>query len=256
MSFWLIALFGGAAALTLGSFVGALAHRLPDAARLRDVLHPARSACPACGATLHARDLVPIVSYLWLRARCRACGAKISPDYAVCEAGTLAAFLLALALSPLPGFWLVFTLFAALLLLVAVIDRRHLFVPDAAVIALALLWVFDAAALHALPVTARDALIASVAASGVLFALRFAFRKARGLEALGLGDVKLAAALGLFIGWQSVGLFFAFAAIATLLAIAVTRARAEGDARIPFAPGLCAGAALLVLLLEAKLLPL
>lgn len=256
MSLWLIALFGSLAALTLGSFTGALVHRLPRAERLRDVLSPARSACPACGAQLKARDLVPVLSYLWLRARCRVCGARISPDYAVAEIGTLCAFLIAFFASAAPGFWAVFTLFGALLLLIALIDARHLTVPDEAVIALALLWALDSLWLKSLPVAPGDALVAAVSAAALLYGLRFLFRAARGVEALGLGDVKLAAAIGLFLGWQSLGLFFALAALLTLAAVAVARMKIDRARRIPFAPGLCASAAFILLLLETKFLPL
>lgn len=256
MNMWLIALFGGAASLVLGSFVGALAYRLPRAERLRDVLQPSRSHCPACDTTLSARELVPVLSYLWSRARCTHCGAKISPDYVIAEAGTLAAFLAAFSLSVEPTFWLIFTVFGAILLLIALVDLRDFFIPDEAVIALCALWVLDAVSMQALPIDPQDSLIAGLSAAAILFGLRFIFQQWRGVDALGLGDVKLAFALGFFIGWQSLGLFFALAAFLTLAAIALTRAQMDRAQRIPFAPGLCASAATILLLTEAKLLPL
>jgi leader peptidase (prepilin peptidase)/N-methyltransferase len=251
-----IALFGGAAALAFGSFLGALAVRLPRASRWRDMFAPARSACPACGTTLGLRDLVPLLSYFWLRARCRHCGAKISADYALAEAGTLAAFWLAMAASAAPAFWLAFTLFAGFLLLIALIDRAHLFVPDEVLSVLALVWLVDTLLVRALPAPPLSGMIAASAAAALLAALRLAFQRLRGVDALGLGDVKLAAVLGLYIGWQNLGLFFALAALSTLAALALSRGRVERETRIPFAPGLCAAAAFLVLMLEAGRLPL
>lgn len=252
----MIALVGGAAALSLGSFMGALAHRLPRAERLRDVLTPSRSACPACGTTLRPRDLVPILSYLWRRGRCGTCGARISPDYALLEAGTLAAFLLAFFTSPAPGFWFFFTALAALLLLIAVIDRRHLFVPDEAVIVLGGLWLLDRVAVGSLPVSTSDGLIGATVAGSLLLGLRLVFLRVRGQEALGLGDVKLAAVLGLYLGWQTLGAFLGLAALGTLAAIALSGRTLTRERRIPFAPGLGASGAILLLLLEMKALPL
>lgn len=256
MNLWLIALFGGAAALTLGSFIGALVYRLPRAQRLRDILSPARSACPACGTPLGASELVPVLSYLRQRARCRHCSARIAPDYALAEAATLGAFLIAFFASVEPAFWLVFTLFGAMLLLIALIDLRHFYVPDEAVIALALLWALDALWLRSLSTAPVDAAIAAASAASILFGLRLAFHRLRGVEALGLGDVKLAAALGLFIGWQSLGLLFAVAALLTLASVALAGGKVDRARRIPFAPGLCASAALVLLAIEAGLLPL
>lgn len=227
----------------LGSFLGAAQARL--GAALDDEPTYAgrsfwrgRSICPACGEPLTVRDLVPILSWLALGRRCRCCDAPIPPDYAAVEAGSVLAFLAALwAGGPWPSVLLTGLLGAVLAALVAVDLRRQL-LPDPLVLPLLPLgllqtWLAD------------GDLVASAAGAafggGLLWLVRAVYRRTRGIDGLGLGDVKLMAAGGAWVGVAGVGPVLLVAALATLLAVGVAALaghRPGRATRIPFGPGL------------------
>lgn len=153
-----------------------------------------RSACMSCGTQLTARDLVPILSYLFLRGRCRSCASAISIQYPLVEflAGALfvAAYVRAYSIAE-------FTLLAALctvLLFVAVYDMRHTIIPDTS-IALLVVLAGVSFVLHMHSTALSAYLVAAIIAGAPLFLLWY-FSSG---SAMGFGDVKLASALGLFL---------------------------------------------------------
>jgi leader peptidase (prepilin peptidase)/N-methyltransferase len=118
--------FAFALGLVVGSFLNVVIHRLP---RGESIVLPG-SHCPACGHTITAWENLPVLSYLWLRGRCRSCGAAISPRYPLVEllTGGLFALLIAVqGVSWMTPLWLVF---AAALTAVAAIDFDHRLIPD------------------------------------------------------------------------------------------------------------------------------
>ena len=169
-----------------------------------------RSACEACGRTIAWYDLVPVLSWFILRGRCRSCGEKISIQYVLVEAGTGLAFAL-IGLSPLPFLFRLEALpIAALLIAVAVYDLRHTLIPDAWVYTLAGLSLFASFVSIAgeLTPTALLVLLAGPSTALPLFALWFFSRGTW----MGLGDVKLALAMGWLLGFGAGfgALFLAF----------------------------------------------
>jgi leader peptidase (prepilin peptidase)/N-methyltransferase len=227
---WILIFFLGAA---IGSFLNVVIYRLP---RGRSLLRPP-SHCTSCGKRLGALEMIPILSWLWLRGRCRRCGHAISPRYPAVE---LASALLACASVYFWGLGVaavcVYAVCAALLVTFFV-DLDHMIIPDqvhfviaAAGILLDLrcLWLRGLAGMVTLteqvgarPLTmAWPRSLAGAAVGGGLFLLiaylaQLVFRR----PALGLGDVKLAAALGTVLG---PGYYFlAFFLLAVLLGAAV-----------------------------------
>ena len=177
------------AAPCVGSFLGVVAVRLPAG---RSVLR-GRSACPHCGTRLGFLDLVPILGWRLARGRCRHCNAAIPWSYPAIELAALA--VAAWSLAVLPG-WLAWASCALGwgLIALAVIDARHLLLPDALTLplvpaGLAVAWLVDPAKLpgHALGAAAGFLALAAVG---------LAYRRLRGREGLGLGDAKLFAAAG------------------------------------------------------------
>ncbi|HUA74196.1 MAG TPA: prepilin peptidase [Solirubrobacteraceae bacterium] len=172
-----------------GSFLNVVAYRLP---RHESLLGPA-SHCPACAAPVKPYDNVPILSYLLLRGHCRSCGAQISPRYPLVEAltGALCAGVVAVHDSAAP-----IALGVALILVVvpaALIDLEHRIIPNSlnalgAVLALGLGLALDAGG-------EPQRLIAAAAAGGFLLLAALAYP-----GGMGMGDVKLAAVMGLFLG--------------------------------------------------------
>jgi len=225
------------AAPAMGSFVGAVADRLPAG---RPLLW-SRSACEHCGATLTIRDLVPIAGWLANRGRCRHCGHAVSALYPAIE---LAATLIAIwCLAVLPG-WLAWA-GAALgwtLLALGVIDVRRLLLPDQLTLplipaGLAVSWAVapDALADHALAALGGFLLFALLA---------WAYRRLRGREGIGLGDAKLLAAAGAWVSWQGlpgVILLAAAGGLAGAIVKGLVTGRLEPTQPLPFGPYLAVG---------------
>jgi leader peptidase (prepilin peptidase)/N-methyltransferase len=221
------------AGLVIGSFLNVVAHRLPR----RESLVAPGSRCPSCGAPVKPYDNVPVVSWLLLRGRCRSCGAPISPRYPLVEAATAVLFASVVLVKGADRHAWLGLVFVALLVPVALIDLEHRIIPNrllapAAVAALAIQAAVD---VDKLP----EHLIAAAAAGG--FFLLAALAYPRGM---GMGDVKLAAVMGLFLG-RAVAPALLAALIAGTLVGAVVIARkgaAEGrKTAVPFGPFLALG---------------
>lgn len=180
------ALFGA----VVGSFLNVVALR-------RGVRHlGGRSACASCARQLAWVDLVPIVSWLALRGRCRQCGSGISIQYPIVEAGTALLFALIFAAPVPPVLAVAAALVACLSVVIAIYDIRHTIIPDEWAVAFAvatLLYAWLSGALSIAPLSSLAA--GPVAAS--LFFLLWAVSRGRWM---GLGDAKLALGIGFFLG--------------------------------------------------------
>lgn len=226
------ALIAGAFGAIFGSFLNVVAYRLP---RHESVVAP-RSRCPHCEAPIRALDNVPMLSWLALRGRCRDCAAPISARYPLVELAT--ALLVAAAVataSTLPDI-LTGVVLVLLLVPVTLIDLDHRIIPNK------LMLIGTVAALVLLGLHPQDLvehLIAAVAAGGFLLAAALARP-----GGMGMGDVKLAAVLGLFLG-RAVGPAMLIALLAGTLIGAFVIARkgtaAGRKTAIPFGPFLALG---------------
>jgi leader peptidase (prepilin peptidase) / N-methyltransferase len=232
MSTALAAVFAGALGLLVGSFLNVVAYRLP---RGESVVTP-RSRCPGCGTPVRARDNVPVLSWLLLRGRCRDCGASISARYPVVETVTGAVFVAVAAVTGLEAELALYLPFAALLIAVGAIDLEHRIVPNK-LLAPAAVWAVVAWAvvdLGFLP----EALAAG--AGAFLFLLLAALAYPAGM---GMGDVKLAGVMGLYLGLSVVPALLVAFLMGSIVGIAIV-AREGRDARkkgLPFAPFLALG---------------
>jgi leader peptidase (prepilin peptidase) / N-methyltransferase len=226
--------FAGVMGAIVGSFLNVVAYRLP---RRQSLVVPA-SQCPACGTPVKPYDNIPILSFLLLRGRCRRCTAKISPRYPIVE--TLTGALCAgavLAHDSAAGI----ALSIALILVVvpaALIDLEHRIIPNrltalGAVLALALGLALD-------PSGEPQRLIAAAAAGGFLLLAALAYP-----GGMGMGDVKLAGVMGLFLG-RAVAPAILIALLAgVVVGAAVIARRGVGAGRktaVPFGPFLALGA--------------
>ncbi|RMD61459.1 MAG: prepilin peptidase [Alphaproteobacteria bacterium] len=225
------------AAPCVGSFIGVVVARLPQGRPFGFV----RSACPACDHVLSWADLVPILGWVMRRGRCGYCGAAISPAYPAVELAALGIAVWSLAV--MPG-WLAWagSGFGWTLLTLAWIDARHLVLPDELTLplvpaGLAVAWAVD-------PGRLGDHVIGTVGGFAAIWALRWLYGRLRGREGIGLGDAKLLAAGGAWVGWQGLAGGLLIAALAALLAHAL-RARLRGERlggrELPFGPYLAAG---------------
>ena len=246
--FWNVYIF--IAGLIIGSFVNVVIHRVP----FGQSIVGGRSHCPHCRAKLAWYDLIPVISFLILAGRCRACGKKISPVYPAIEVYSGFVAVMSYWLFAGSGWiaWISGAFILELFLILAVIDFRHLILPDSLLIVLlvgAVAWsilqkiigstgswqIFD---------------LSSLAGAGVLAAIFFlVWLLSRG-RGLGLGDVKLTGIIGLIFGFWGglIVLYLAVAAGAILGAILLLTHRANLKTKLPFGTLICASATAYILL--------
>lgn len=269
--------FSLAFGLVVGSFLNVVIHRLP---RGESVAWPG-SRCPRCGTPIRARDNVPVLSFLWLRGRCRHCAAPIAWRYPLLELScgllfTAVAWRYGWSLAALG--WMVFS---ALLLAAAAIDFEHQIIPDEISLgglALGLL-VVPALAWHAggAPLAALgEAALGGLLGGGMLWSVGFAHARLSAafgrrfahwpgddeplprpgsldywtwFPGLGFGDVKLLAMIGVWLGPVGVVQTILAAAVAGLvLGLGFALVRRRFDAPFGFAPAIAVGAFLMVML--------
>jgi len=225
-----IAFLGG---LVAGSFVTVVAHRVP---RGESIVGP-RSRCPACGAQIAAYDNVPVLSWALLRGRARCCGAAISPRYPLAELALGLLYAATVVVLWGDGGEIALGLvFVTMLTAVTLTDLELRVIPNKVLIAAAVLAAAIAAATD--PGSLPERAIAAAAAGGLLFLAALAYPRG-----MGLGDVKLAATMGLFLG-RDVGPAILVALLAGSLVGVALIAREGAVARkkaIPFGPFLALG---------------
>ena len=207
-------------------------HRLP---RHESLVHP-RSRCPSCDTQIAAYDNLPVVSWLLLRGRCRNCREPISARYPAVELVTAVSFAAVAAARGVNDDLLVFLPFAAMLVAVAGIDLDHRIVPNRILLPAAVYGV--AASVVVRPGELPELLIAG--AGAFLFLLLAALAYPGGM---GMGDVKLAGVMGLYLGLSVVPALLAAFLAGTVVGV-VRMARDGAQARksgVPFAPFLALG---------------
>ncbi len=243
---WPGAMLAGVLGLVFGSFATMLAHRMAHGG---DVLGR-RSACPSCKATLTVRDLVPLLSWALQRGRCRHCAAPIGRRYPAIELACAVAFLGAWWVSG--GLDLSFVLLAALsvvLVAMSAVDLEQGWLPDplqAAAAVLGIAWRLTAADPAA---AALDMALGVLVLGGAGLAVRWSFRLLRGREGFGLGDVKLLAVAGLWLGLAPAPMFLILGGGGGALLALVWRAGGRG-AEFPLGPALALALYLLLVFPE------
>jgi leader peptidase (prepilin peptidase) / N-methyltransferase len=227
------ATFAGVMGAVFGSFLNVVAYRLPR----RESLVKPRSRCTSCGAQVRPYDNVPVLSWLLLRGRCRNCSARISPSYPLVEAGTALLCAGAVLTHDTASGIALSVVLVLLLVPAALIDLEHRIIPNrltgtGALLALALGTALD-------PAGEPTRLIAGVAAGGFLLLAALAYP-----GGMGMGDVKLAGMMGLFLG-VAVAPAILIALLSGVLVGAVILARKGArDGRktaVPFGPFLALG---------------
>ena len=229
--------------LALGSFLNVVITRLP----LEEEFWTGRSRCPQCRNPLPWYDNIPLISYFWLKQRCRFCEGIISPRYPLVE---LAGGLLALALwRRFPGSSLLFVYgpFSAALVVLSAIDLERRLLPD--VITLPGLALGLLLALVLPHLSFWDAALGALAGGALFYLVAWGYAAWTGKQGLGRGDIKLMAMIGAFLGVKSLPLIiFISAGLGTLVGLGMALARGrwrEGEwrtASLPYGPFLALAA--------------
>jgi leader peptidase (prepilin peptidase)/N-methyltransferase len=253
----------------IGSFLNVVIHRLP---REQSIVFP-NSTCPRCHAKIKAYDNIPILSFLILRGQCRSCGAPISPRYPAVEAVTALLFA-AVTWHDTWSFALTFDLaFAASILALIFIDAEHMILPNAitypgilfALITRAVIPYFAGPnhfddlpqlitllppAYPAWAVSLIGAAIGALAGGGSLWLMGFLWEKLRGVEAMGLGDVKMMLMVGAYLGWRLTILTILVAALSgSLVGVSIMLRRGSRDLQMMLPFGIFLGIGSIVSLL-------
>jgi leader peptidase (prepilin peptidase)/N-methyltransferase len=231
------------AGLIIGSFLNVCIVRIPDE---RSVVTPS-SHCPRCLAPIHWYDNIPVVSWLLLRGRCRACNEPISARYPLVESLTALAWLLLFRTGLEPRVFALYAVLAAVLIVITFIDIDHRIIPD--VITLPLILIAPGTAFVIKHITVIDSLVGIIAGGGLLWFIAEAYLRLRKQEGMGLGDVKMLAMVGGLLGWE--GALFTLVTgslVGTVFGLAAMLARGgKLDMEIPFGPFLAAGCMLYML---------
>lgn len=230
----------GVLGLLIGSFLNVVIHRVPQG----QSINTPRSHCPKCGHVLRPWELIPVVSYILLQGRCSGCRTPISLRYPSVEIITGLLFILIRLLQPeKTTYALAFDLiFISLLIALTMIDIDTFRLPDV------LVGILAATGLVKILVTAEpvfwNALIGAVGAGGIFFLIAYFYP-----DGMGLGDVKLVAALGIYLGFPAVFYAVFIASLFGVLAGGINLLFRKKSLRdpIPFGPFLAAGAAVILL---------
>lgn len=221
----------------LGSFLNCAAYRVTRG----ESFTRGRSRCPKCGATLLPRDLVPVLSWLFLRGKCRCCGEKISARYPLTETAFALLTLLCVLRFDLTLLCARNLVLLACLFCLSLTDWDACIVPDGCLLIAALSWALTAPFLGETWAWAGKRLLAAVVFGGGMLLLSLAMDKITGRDTLGGGDIKLFAVTGLYLGLLG-GLFALILSCVLGLVCARLLHRARGEA-FPFAPSIAAATA-------------
>ena len=243
MPAWFEACLYGLLGLVFGSFFGVVAHRVPEG---RSIISPP-SSCPACGHRLAAADLIPVLSYVLQRGRCRYCGTRFGIRYLAVEVASGALFVLAHYLAQgdvrllLSG-----TLYLSLLLILFMTDLERMLLPDAITLPGIVLGLIVAVAGWGV-MDWRESLLGAVVGYGILAVVRIA---ARG--ALGGGDPKMLALIGAFLGpVGALKVLFWASVVGSVVGIAlIVTKRHDRRAPFPYGPFLALGATVVLAMIR------
>lgn len=210
----IIALLAALAGLLIGSFLNVCIYRLP---RDLSVVSP-RSFCPECEGLIHWYDNVPLLSFLWLRGKCRKCGARIPFRYPLVELLTAAAFFCAFLFLGASLAAVKFSIYGAILIALVFSDLEERILPDeftigGTVVGVVLAyfvhldWGLVSLLLHSVRnqglLSAGESVFSALICAGALWLVAMLYQKVRHREGLGLGDVKMVAMIGAFVGTQT-----------------------------------------------------
>ncbi|PSU47081.1 prepilin peptidase [Photobacterium frigidiphilum] len=263
---WLFPVFAAIFGLLIGSFLNVVIHRLPimmerqwkadciecfpefDKEAKQEKGNPPsataavfnlsvpRSRCPHCQHTITMWENIPVISWLVLKGKCSACGVKISARYPTIELLT-AVMTTIIALMLPPSLWAIAVIFFSFALIaLTFIDIDTMLLPDQ--ITLPLMWAGIAASLVGLsPVSLQDAIIGAMVGYLSLWSLFWCFKLITGKEGMGYGDFKLLAALGAWLGWQSLPFVVLLSSLVGAVCGIILLRVQRSDSQTPFSFG-------------------
>jgi leader peptidase (prepilin peptidase)/N-methyltransferase len=229
--------------LIVGSFSNVCIYRIP---RNESVIYPA-SHCPKCRSNISPKDNIPLLSYILLKGRCRNCKSKISIQYPVVEFLTGFIYLIIYLIYGLSIQTLIYIILSSALIIIAFIDLNEQIVPD--VISLPGIVIGFILSFFVPYISFVNSALGVVVGGGIISVIGLAGSVIFKKEAMGGGDIKLAAMIGAFLGWRYtiISLFFGFFLGAlTGIILIMTKIKKREDA-IPFGPFIALGSIITLL---------
>ena len=230
-------LVAGLFGLLIGSFLNVVIYRLP---RGQSLVTPP-STCPGCGSRIRPIDNIPVLSWILLGGKCHKCGAPISIQYPIVEVATGFLFLLVAWLTPAGPLLVARLLFVVILVVLFGIDLHHQILPNVITLpGIAIGFLFSLVT----PPGWMNSLIGIALGGGILYAIAAAYYAVRREEGLGMGDVKMLAMIGAFLGWKAVLVTLILSSFAGALVGIGIIALSRGSMRLalPFGTFLAVGA--------------
>ena len=251
MSYFIVFILGS----IWGSFSNVCIHRLPN----NKGVAKGRSYCPSCKKQIRWYDNIPIFSYVFLKAKCRDCSAKINVKYLFVELICALSFVWFFYLFGLSLTTLLFFILSIFFIIIFFIDLKHFIIPNELtfpLMAIGLLKSFDPNLNQYLFPNFLNSLIGGVAGYIIIWMIIFIYKRLRNKEGMGLGDAKLLSAIGFWFGWISIPFILFFSSfIALVLAIPSLINKSKNlSSQIPFGPYLILGCVLYLLLLDKIIL--
>jgi len=246
----IITLFSLLFGLILGSFLNVCIHRIP---RKESLVRPP-SACPQCNERIRFYDNIPLISYVILRGKCRFCRKPIPVRYPIVELLTGSLSMSLFVKYGLTPHYFFFFFFSASLVIVTFIDLRHKIIPDVISLPGILVGLAAVSLFRLNGLSWKDSLIGMIIGGGLLFLIGVSYEWLRKKEGMGMGDVKLLAMIGAWMGYMALPYIILISSLTGIIigggSLLLTK-RDLGQ-RIPFGPFLVLGT-LMTLFFEIEL---
>ena len=234
-----------------GSFSNVCIHRIPN----NKSVVKGRSYCPACNKQIRWYDNIPLLSYIFLKAKCRDCSARIGIKYFIVELICALSFVLVFYLFGFSLTTLLFFILSIFFVNIFFIDLKHFIIPNQLtfpLMAIGFFKTFNPNLNQYFFPNLIDSMIGGVVGYSIIWIIIFAYKKLRKKEGMGLGDAKLLSAIGFWFGWMSIPfiLFFSsFIALAYALPSLLNKSK-NMSSSIPYGPYLVLGCVLYLFLLK------
>ena len=247
MSYFIVFILGS----IWGSFSNVCIHRLPD----NKSVSRGRSYCPSCKKQIRWYDNIPIFSYVFLKAKCRDCSAKINVKYLLVELICALSFVWFFYLFGLSLTTLLFFILSIFFIIIFFIDLKHFIIPNELtfpLMAIGLLKSFDPNLNQYLFPNFLNSLIGGVAGYIIIWMIIFIYKRLRNKEGMGLGDAKLLSAMGFWFGWVSIPSIIFFSSAIALLSVIpdLIKNKKKLSSQIPFGPHLIIGNVIFITLIN------
>ena len=235
-----------------GSFANVCIYRLP----LEKGVVSGRSFCPKCNKLITWKDNIPIISFLFLKGRCRNCNKKISSQYLLVEAMSVLLFLIIYILYGLSITTLLLLILSISFLIIFFIDFKHYIIPNVLTFSMMSLGFIKSflPTLHPMFPNYINSLIGGIFGYGIIWSIIFFYKQIRKKEGMGLGDAKLLSAIGFWFGWFSIPFVIFLSSIIALLSVApsLINKSKKFSSQIPFGPYIILGT-LIYLIFESNI---